>query len=58
MTIAEQLINEGIEKGIEKGMEITLIAMDAFREGKNIDDVVEITGLEKEKLIRIKDTVT
>ncbi len=50
MTIAEKLINEGLEKGMEK----TLTALEAFREGKDLEEVMNLTGLEREKLLKIQ----
>jgi predicted transposase YdaD len=58
MTIAEKLINEGIEKGMEKGkqegMEMTLLALQAFREGKDLEEVMNLTGLERDILLKIQ----
>jgi predicted transposase/invertase (TIGR01784 family) len=54
MTIAEKLINEGLEKGMEQGMEMTLAALQAFREGKELEEVMNLTGLERNKLLKIQ----
>ncbi len=55
MTIAEKLRNEGKEEGLEesleKGLEKTLTALEAFREGKNLEEVMKVTRLEHDKLI-------
>ena len=55
MTIAEKLRNEGIEIGEKKGMEKTLTALQAFREGKDLEDVMKLTGLEQDKLLKIQE---
>ncbi len=66
MTIAEKLINEGLEKGLEQGLEqglekgleqglkMTLTALQAFREGKELEEVMNLTGLERDKLLEIQ----
>jgi len=54
MTIAEKLINEGMEKGMEKGMAVTLTALEAFREGKSLEAVMKLTGLDRDKLLLIQ----
>ena len=62
MTIAEKLINEGMEKGMEKGrkkgmdigLEMALTALEAFREGKDLEEVMKLTGLERDKLLKIQ----
>ncbi len=58
MTIAEKLRNEGIEIGEKKGKEIgvdmTLTALEAFREGKDLEKVMKLTGLERDKLLKIQ----
>ncbi len=70
MTIAEKLRNEGKkigkeegkkegreigkEEGREIGLEITLTALEAFREGKNLEEVMTMTGLERDKLLKIQ----
>ncbi len=59
MTIAEKLINKGMEKGMEKGLKMTLAALKAFREGKDLEEVMNLTGLERDKLLEIqKQAVT
>ncbi len=50
MTIAEKLRNEGREEGLE----IALTALQAFREGKDLEEVMKLTGLERDKLLKIK----
>ncbi len=45
---------EGKEEGKEIGLEMTLAALEAFREGKNIEEVMILTGLERDKLLKIK----
>jgi predicted transposase/invertase (TIGR01784 family) len=54
MTIAEKLINEGMEKGRQEGMEMTLTALQAFREGKDLEEVMNLTGLERDILLKIQ----
>ncbi len=66
MTIAEKLRNEGKkigkeegreigkEEGREIGLEMTLAALEAFRDGKNIEEVIILTGLERDKLLKIQ----
>ncbi len=54
MTIAEKLRNEGIEIGEEKGIDLTLTALEAFREGKDLEEVMNLTGLERDKLLKIQ----
>ncbi len=70
MTIAETLRNEGIEIGVKKGKEIgvkkgkeigvkkgvdmTLTALEAFREGQALEEVMKLTGLERDKLLKIQ----
>jgi len=51
MTIAEKLRNEGREEGLE----MTLTALQAFREGKDIEEVMKLTGLEHDKLLKIQE---
>jgi hypothetical protein len=45
---------EGREEGKEIGLEMTLTALEAFREGKNLDEVMILTGLERDKLLKIQ----
>jgi predicted transposase/invertase (TIGR01784 family) len=58
MTIAEKLRNEGkkegLEEGMEKGLEMTLLALQAFREGKDLEEVMNLTGLERDILLKIQ----
>jgi predicted transposase YdaD len=58
MTIAEKLRNEGkkegLEEGMEKGLEMTLTALQAFREGKDLEEVMNLTGLERDILLKIQ----
>ncbi len=58
MTIAEKLKNEGKEEGIEigeeKGIDLALTALEAFRAGKDLEEVMKLTGLERDKLLKIK----
>ncbi len=54
MTIAEKLINEGMEKGRQEGMGMTLTALQAFREGKDLEEVMNLTGLERDILLKIQ----
>ncbi len=54
MTIAEKLINEGMEKGMDIGLEMALTALEAFREGKDLEEVMKLTGLEGDKLLKIQ----
>ncbi len=54
MTIAEKLRNEGKKEGLEKGMEMTLSALQAFREGKDLEEVMNLTGLERDILLKIQ----
>jgi len=44
---------EGLEEGIEKGIEKTARA--AMRKGYSLDDVMDITGLSREAVLRLKD---
>ena len=53
MTVVEKLINEGMEKG----MEMALTALQAFREGKDLEEVMKLTGLERDKLLKIQEQV-
>ena len=55
MTIAEKLRNEGREIGKQEGLEMALTALQAFREGKNIEEVMKLTGLERDKLLKIQE---
>ena len=67
MTIAEKLRKEGREEGIEigekkgreegkeEGLETALIALQAFREGKDFEEVMKLTGLERDKLLKIQE---
>ncbi len=63
MTIAEKLINEGLEKGREEGLEkgreegleMAIAAIQAFREGKDLEEVMKLTGLERKKLLKIQE---
>lgn len=63
MTIAEQLIKEGMEKGIAKGIEqgvekgLEKTAEAAFKKGADIDFISDITGLSIDKLKAIKEKV-
>ncbi len=66
MTIAETLRNEGIEigeeigkeigeeKGKEIGVDMTLTALEAFREGKALEEVMKLTELKRDKLLKIQ----
>ncbi len=54
MTIAEKLRNEGKKEGLEEGMEMTLLALQAFREGKDLEEVMNLTGLERDILLKIQ----
>ncbi len=45
---------EGKEEGKEIGLEMTLAALEAFREGKNIEEVMIMTGLKRDKLLKIQ----
>ncbi len=51
MTIAEKLRNEGIEEGLE----MTLTALQAFRAGKDIEEVMNLTGLERGPALKIQE---
>ena len=48
MTIAEQLIKEGMEKGIEK------VAKQMFSDGEDINKIIKYTGLSREDIERLK----
>ena len=48
-------IEIGEKKGEKKGMEKTLAALQAFREGKDLEDVMKLTGLEREQLLKIQE---
>jgi predicted transposase/invertase (TIGR01784 family) len=52
MTIAEQLIKEGMEKGRQEGIEKTAEA--ALRKGADINFVADITGLSMKRLQEIE----
>ncbi len=56
MTIAEQLIKEGMEKGIEKGMEkgMEKVAKQMFSDGEDINKIIKYTGLSREDIERLK----
>ncbi len=56
MTIAEQLIKEGMEKGMEKGRQegIEKTTEAALRKGADIDFVAYITGLSMKRLQEIE----
>jgi predicted transposase YdaD len=54
MTIAEKLRNEGKKEGLEEGMEMTLLALQAFREGKDLEEVMNLTGLERDIPLKIQ----
>ena len=41
MTVVEKLINEGMEKGREEGLELALTALQAFRGGKALEEVMK-----------------
>ncbi len=45
---------EGREENKEIGLEMTLTALEAFREGKNLDEVMSLTGLERDNLLKIQ----
>jgi predicted transposase/invertase (TIGR01784 family) len=47
-TAREEGVLEGIEKGIEK------VAINALKMGKSIPDIIELTGLSKEQIERLK----
>ena len=55
-TIAEKWIQEGIEKGIEKGKLVGKLegkledAKKMHRMGLNIEQIIEITGLSRDKI--------
>ncbi len=51
MTIAEKLKKEGKKEGFE----LSLIAMKAFKEGKSINTVMKMTGMDKASLKVIKN---
>ena len=48
MTIAEQLIKEGMEKGMEK------VAKQMFSDGEDINKIIKYTGLSREDIERLK----
>ncbi len=56
MTIAEKLRNEGKEEdreeGREEGLEMALTALQAFREGKELEEVIKLTGLERRPALK------
>lgn len=43
---------EGMEKGIEKGIE--KVALNAIKKGLTVEEIVELTGLNKEQIERLK----
>ncbi len=45
---------EGKIEGEAKGLEMTLAALDAFREGKSLEEVMDLTGLDRDKLLQIQ----
>ncbi len=55
MTIAEKLINEGMEKGREEGLEMALTVLQAFHEGKDLEEVMKLTGLERGPALKIQE---
>ena len=57
MTIAEQLIQEGIKKGIEKGREEGKLEVvrNALKEGAEIDLIAKLTGLSKKEIEKIAE---
>ena len=56
-TIAEKLFNEGREEGMEKGKEERSIevALAALKKGYSVDDIAEITGLDKKAILELKE---
>ncbi len=52
MTAADKLIEEGIEKGMERGIE--KVAKNAIIKGLDIQDIMELTGLTKKEIERIR----
>ncbi len=44
----------GKMEGEAKGLEMTLAALDAFREGKSLEEVMALTGLDRDKLLKIQ----
>ncbi|MDA3866830.1 MAG: PD-(D/E)XK nuclease family transposase [Salinivirgaceae bacterium] len=51
-TAKEEGISEGIERGIEKGIE--QIALNALKLGKPVSEIIELTGLTKEQINRLR----
>ncbi len=43
MSVADQLIEEGVEKGIERGIE--QVARNMIAAGKSDEEIAELTGL-------------
>ncbi len=44
----------GEKTGKKKGVELTLIALEAFREGKSLNEVMRLTGMGRKELLLIK----
>ncbi len=55
MTIAEKLINEGLEKGREEGLEKT--ARSSLRKGLDLELIMEITGMDRKKLLELQKEI-
>jgi len=53
--IEEKFVKVGYDKGIEEG--ITIVAMKLFKEGQDINFVEKVTGLSREKLIKLKNSI-
>ncbi len=45
---------KGKKIGEEKGIGLTLTALEAFRAGKDLEEVMNLTGLERDKLLKIQ----
>ncbi len=41
-------------KGEKRGVRLTLIAQEAFREGKSLNEVMRLTGMDRKELLHIK----
>lgn len=54
MQLTTSYHEEGRKEGKEIGLEMTLTALEAFREGKNIEEVMILTGLKRDELLKIQ----
>jgi len=53
--IEERFVKVGYDKGMEEG--IAIVAMKLFKEGQDINFVEKVTGISKDKLIKLKNSL-